>query len=865
MLGISNHTPMMQQYLRIKADFPDKLVFYRMGDFYELFYDDARRVAKLLDITLTARGHSAGEPIPMAGVPHHAAENYLARLVRAGESVVICEQVGDPALSKGPVERQVTRILTPGTVSEENLLEARRDTILLAISYFEEEPPLFGLAALDLPGGRLTLFEVKGLESLKDAIFRWQPVETLISEDMHKAWLPAQLTGVKQRAPWQFAISSATQALCEQFHSYDLKGFGVENLSLAVGAAGAILAYAKETQRMQLAHLQSLMVEQAEDAIILDSATQRNLELVINLQGGGENTLLDVIDHCQTPMGTRLLRRWLLRPLRHRAHINLRLAAVQNIIDSSLRENIQEALHHIGDIERIVTRIALKTARPRDLIALRDALLQIPTLENQLATLVNTDIFSCLNELQKNIVSQEELLMLLQKALVENPPVTIRDGGVIADGYNEELDELRNLNTNAENFLQELELREQTRTRIPNLKVGYNRIHGYYLECSAQYADKMPIDYVRRQTLKNVERYITPELKQFEDKALSAQSRALSVEKNLYEQLLEKLFPYIVTLQNLADALAQLDVLTSFATQAIATNWCKPELVQESGIYIDQGRHPVIEKVASTPFIPNDCELTSQQKMLLITGPNMGGKSTYMRQTALIVLLSYIGSFVPASKAVIGPIDRIFTRIGANDDLASGRSTFMVEMTETANILNNATPLSLVLMDEIGRGTSTFDGLSLAYACAIYLANQLNAFTLFATHYFELTQLPEELPIIVNMHLDAVEHDEHIAFLHQVKPGAASQSYGLQVARLAGVPKSVIAEARKKLVALERAAVDHSASPKENLSKKNQYDLFNAPAHPIEVQLRALELDNLSPRDALLCLYELKSLLKNGR
>ena len=862
MSDLSQHTPMMQQYLRIKANHPETLVFYRMGDFYELFYDDARKVAKLLDITLTVRGQSAGEPIPMAGVPHHASENYLARLVKAGESIVICEQVGDPLQGKGPMERQVVRIITPGTVSEENFLEAKRDNILLAINFSAAEQPRFGLAALDLAGGRLHLSEVMGFEHLHAELQRLQPSEILISEDMSKAWIPNTYAGIKQRASWQFSQQNGYKSLCEQLQCRDLTSFDAENLTLALGAAGAILSYAKETQRAHLAHLQRLMVEQTENSIRLDAATQRNLELVSNLQNTSEHTLLATIDHCKTAMGSRLLRRWLLQPLRDHQEINARLNAVQSLMECGWLDKISTTLNQIGDIERIVARIALKTARPRDLIGLREALAKFPPLKEYLQAFADF-IPSRLQTLENIIEPQPHLLALLDKALVENPPVTIRDGGVIAEGFHSELDELRNLSTHADQFLAELEKREQARTGINQLKLGYNRVHGYYIELSTNHADKVPIDYVRRQTLKNVERYITPELKTFEDKALSAQSRALALEKSLYEQLLETLLPEANKLQNFANALAEVDVLGSFAQQALSAQWTCPHLVNEPGILIEQGRHPVVEKLTPTPFIPNDVILNSQQRMLLITGPNMGGKSTYMRQTALIVLLAYVGSFVPAAKAVLGPIDRIFTRIGASDDLASGRSTFMVEMAETATIINNATPQSLVLMDEIGRGTSTFDGLSLAYACAVHLACSIQAFTLFATHYFELTQLPEHYPAIHNVHLDAIEHDEHIVFLHHVKPGPASQSYGLQVAKLAGVPKQVIQEARQKLRELEQQNfANASASPLPQVNKKHQGDMFTLASHPIQKKLSGIVLDDLSPREALDLLYQLKSMVE---
>jgi DNA mismatch repair protein MutS len=849
MEAMQAHTPMMQQYLRIKANYPDTLVFYRMGDFYELFYDDARKIAKLLDITLTSRGQSAGEPIPMAGVPHHAADNYLARLVKAGESVVICEQMGDPATSKGPIERQVTRIITPGTVSEENLLEAKRDNILLAISVDQNK---YGLAALDLAGGRLSLAEVNTPEALSAEL---EAVEILVSEEMPKRWLPAHLKGVKYRAPWQFSCDAGQKTLCEQFETHDLKGFGADNMPLAVGAAGALLTYVKETQRTRLPHLHSLHLEHPDAALMLDAATQRNLELVENLQSGTENTLFEVINHCVTAMGSRLLRRWLLRPLQDHHAIQARLIAVKALMTSQQSETLQKILYHIGDIERVVARIAMKTARPRDLIALREALIQLPGLKSTLSTVAfeGNQLEVCI----QNINPMPDLLTLLQKALVENPPVTSRDGGVIATGYHAEMDELRHLSTHAETFLTELEKREQQATGINALKVGYNRVHGYYIELSALHADKAPTHYIRRQTLKNVERYITPELKSFEDKALSAQSRALALEKNLYESLLASLLPLSHTLQQLAAALAELDVLLSFAHQAQQEGWTAPVLTQTPGIEIHRGRHPVVESVIKEPFIPNDTVLNDERRMLIITGPNMGGKSTYMRQTALIVLLAHIGCFVPAEKAVIGPVDRIFTRIGASDDLASGRSTFMVEMTETANILNNATAKSLVLMDEIGRGTSTFDGLSLAYACALALAQNIKALTLFATHYFELTLLADTVACIKNIHLDATEHAEHIIFLHSVKEGPANQSYGLQVARLAGVPKNIIQQAKQKLMELENQSLAHA-----HFQPAKQADLFvQNSSSPVHERLKNLDVDHLTPKEALEILYQLQELL----
>lgn len=870
--SFAQHTPMMQQYLRIKANHPDTLVFYRMGDFYELFYDDAHKVAKLLDITLTARGNSAGQPIPMAGVPHHAAESYLARLIKAGESIAICEQIGDPATSKGPVERQVVRILTPGTVSDESLLDASKDNVLMAI-HCDTAQQHFGIASLDLAGGRVILLQVQSEDALLAQLERWQAVELLISEEWQAAYLQ-QYNGLRRRAPWHFDLENSQRSWREQLNTHDLAGFGVENVPLALAAAGALLQYAKETQRTQLPHLRQLHVEHSEETLLIDAASQRNLEITQNLQGGIDNTLLAVLDHATTAMGTRLLRRWLNRPLRNKNILIARQRAIAILLLGQQYQILQQELRSIADLERILTRIALKSARPRDLISLRQTLTTIPTLKELLQKVIiaadQQQLIienSRLSEVALNLQTQTELVDLISKAIIANPPLLIRDGGVIAEGYHLELDELRNLSSHADQFLLDLEQRERERTQLSNLKVGYNRVHGYYIEISTAQAEKAPIEYIRRQTLKNAERYITPELKAFEDKALSAQSRALTLEKNLYEELLNLLQPHVAILQETANALAELDVLLALSKQADLGNWVAPTLCEEAMLDIVAGRHPVVEKVIQQAFVPNDLRLDNQQRMLLITGPNMGGKSTYMRQTALIVLLAHIGSFVPAQKATIGSIDRIFTRIGASDDLASGRSTFMVEMTETANILNNATAQSLVLMDEVGRGTSTFDGLSLAYACAFTLGAKIKAFTLFATHYFELTQLPEILPSATNVHLDALEHKEHIVFLHQVKIGPASQSYGLQVARLAGVPLTVIDLAKQKLAELEEQTVRLEQQTVSTTTTKNetpkQADLFANPQEAtLYERLKELSLDQLTPLAALNLLYELKGLIK---
>lgn len=798
-----DHTPMMQQYLRLKADHPDALMFYRMGDFYELFFEDAHKAAKLLDITLTSRGQSAGQPIAMAGVPFHAVENYLAKLVKLGESVVICEQVGDPATSKGPVERQVSRIITPGTLSDDSLLEKRRDNILVAI---HGHPPSqeFGIASLDISSGQFTVLQVPNSTALTTELSRLQPAELLMSESLS---IPEGLTSsvsderrIRQRPDWEFEITTATRLLTQQLQTQDLKGFGCDGMNLAIGAAGCLLQYAKHTQRSALPHIQSLKVEYHEDSVILDTATRRNLELTQNLSGGQEHTLVTIYDHTATAMGGRLLRRWINRPLRNQSLLIGRQMIIQELLDKQIFSSLHRTLRQMGDIERILARIALKSARPRDLVQLRQALAALP----ELRMLLPLPLTPPLATLIQQIGDFPALHHLLERAILENPASIIRDGGVIKRGYDSEFDELQALSENAGQYLLDLEQRERQRTQIATLKVGYNRVHGYFIETSRLQSQQVPSDYIRGQTLKNTQRYTTTELKEFEGKILSSRSRALAREKQLYDELLDLLIVEIPLLQTTASALAELDVLNNLAERAHSLHLSKPEFSQNLGVSIIEGRHPVVEQVINKPFVPNDTLLNESQRTLIITGPNMGGKSTYMRQTALIVLLAHIGSFVPAQRAVMGPIDRIFTRIGAADDLASGRSTFMVEMTETANILHNATEKSLVLIDEIGRGTSTFDGLSLAYACALYLAKNIRSLTLFATHYFELTHLADTVPGISNSHLSAVLHDDTIIFLHKLKPGPASQSYGLQVAKLAGIPSTVIQQAKQKLASLEQ-------------------------------------------------------------
>ena len=844
----TQHTPMMQQFLRIKAEHPDILLFYRMGDFYELFFDDARRASDLLDITLTARGKSNGDPIPMCGIPFHAADNYLARLIRAGESVAICEQVGDPATSKGPVERQVVRIVTPGTVTDENLLEEKRDNFLMAIASHDE---VIGISVLDVGSGRFFVQELSNTEQLHTELERIKPSEILISEDDANYSYLSSTPGLRRQPPWYFEIDTCQRLLTEQFKTKDLAGFGCENMTQAILAAGCLMQYVMDTQRTALPHIQGLRVERSEDSVLLDAASRRNLELETNLHGGYENTLASVIDKTSTAMGSRCLRRWINRPLRDHKALKQRHNAINALLKNRDYEAAQNILKPIGDIERILSRVAIKSARPRDLFTLGHSLAQLPSLQALVATLSSKRLHSLAEQISEHPTTVE----LLQSAIKDNPPVVIRDGGVIAEGYDAELDELRNLSKNADQFLVDLEAREKERTGISTLKVSYNRVHGFYIEISRAQSDNAPDDYIRRQTLKSSERFITPELKEFEDKVLSAKERALSREKNLYDKLLDKLLVSLVPLQQSAEGLSELDTLCCFAERADTLNYCSPEFQTRPGINIVAGRHPVVEHVSQTGFIPNNSKLNDQQRMLIITGPNMGGKSTYMRQTALIILMAHIGCYVPAEQATIGPVDRIFTRIGASDDLASGRSTFMVEMTEAANILNNATDKSLVLMDEIGRGTSTFDGLSLAWACAENLAIESRPFTLFATHYFELTSMVDEVKSVKNIHLDAVEHGDSIVFMHAVKDGPANQSYGLQVAKLAGVPNSVIKSAKKKLQLLERqSAGAHEVFVEETTG---QLELFNNNPHPIVEQLQEIDVNDLNPRQALELLYEL--------
>jgi DNA mismatch repair protein MutS len=865
----SGITPMMQQYLRIKADYPTMLLFYRMGDFYELFHEDAEKAARILGITLTARGASNGNPIKMCGVPFHSLDPYLAKLVKLGESCAICEQIGDPATSKGPVERKVMRVVTPGTLTDADLLPEKAERPLLAVCMISQRKVVTtGLAWLSLASGALKLMEFSGDsrtvgQRLQQELERIAPAEILRGDD-GELFADSAIAHIQHVPNWHFDVVGGHKALLEQLGVATLTGFGADGLGAAFGAAGALLRYAQSTQGRGLQHVRSLATETENEFIGLDAATRRNLELTETIRGQESPTLFSLLDHCRTAMGSRMLRHWLHHARRDQQLARERHAAIAALAQSDASGALAATLAQVPDIERITTRIALLSARPRDLASLRDGLQQLPALRHGVQPCFRAGEASLLEAIHGALATPEACLDLLVRAVAEEPAAMVRDGGVFARGFDAELDELRGLSENAGQFLVDLETRERARTGIANLRVEYNKVHGFYIEVTHGQTDKVPDDYRRRQTLKNAERYITPELKVFEDKALSAQDKALVREKQLYDQLLADLAPHIASLQAIAHALAQLDTLTALTTHALQHNWCAPQLVAEPCLVIGEGRHPVVENQIER-FIANDCKLGDERRLLLITGPNMGGKSTFMRQVALITLLAYIGSYVPAASAMIGPIDRIFTRIGATDDLAGGRSTFMVEMTESAAILNGATEHSLVLMDEVGRGTSTFDGLALAWAIARHLIDASRSFTLFATHYFELTQLPESHPTAANVHLSAVEHKDSIVFLHAVEAGPASQSYGLQVAQLAGVPQGVIKAARKHLARLESQALDTTP----------QLDLFalpcalpDQPAAPaagspggeLLAALAAIDPDALSPREALEQLYQLKRL-----
>ncbi|WWP00204.1 MAG: DNA mismatch repair protein MutS [Candidatus Dasytiphilus stammeri] len=853
-MDISNHTPMMQQYLRIKAKHKDSLLFYRMGDFYELFFEDATRASQLLNIALTQRGVSNNKPIPMAGIPHHALENYLAKLVHLGESVAICEQINDPTLNKGqgPVERKVVRIVTPGTISDEALLQESVDNILAAI-LLDPQGQGFGYATLDLSSGDLRLVEPPDKESMISELYRTNPAELLYPEDFDAYEIIKNCRAIRRRPLWEFELDTARQELNLQFGTRELNGFGVNHAESALRCAGCLLQYVKNTQQTALPHIRSIKCDNQQDYIIMDVATLRNLEITQNLSGGHNNTLLSIIDHTATAMGSRMLKRWLHKPTRVIQTIHNRQDSIEILLlHNNLCTTMKPLLRNIGDFERIIARLALRTAKPRDFARIRNIFQQLPQIDDLLIT-ITSDFFQ---DIRSKIGNFDNLLKLLERAIVENPPNLIRDGGVIASGYHLELDELRALSNGASDYLAQLEIREREQSGLDSLKIGFNAIHGYYIQVSRSQSNRVPINYIRRQTLKNKERYIIPELKKYEDKVLTAKEKILALEKKLYDELFEVTLPYIAKLQLSARAIAELDVLMNLAERACLLNYTKPILSStESGIILKNARHPVVEKVINEPFIANSLSLTSPHRLVIITGPNMGGKSTYMRQTALIVLMTYIGSYVPAEYAQIGSVDRIFTRIGSADDLASSRSTFMVEMTEIANILHNATENSLVLIDEIGRGTSTYDGLSLAWASAETLASSIKSLTMFATHYFELTTLQDKIEGVLNLYFDAIEYDTNIAFLYTVHEGAASKSYGLAVAALAGVPRSVIIKAQQKLQELENLFKSNDIPPTSGCNC--DYSQFRL--NQVISRLETLNPDIITPRQALELIYELKN------
>ncbi|QYK02378.1 DNA mismatch repair protein MutS [Shewanella psychrotolerans] len=847
--SLEKHTPMMRQYLTLKAEAPDMLLFYRMGDFYELFYDDAKLASELLGISLTARGKSGGDPIPMAGIPYHAVEGYLAKLVQLRTSVAICEQIGDPATSKGPVERKIVRIVTPGTLTDEALLQERQDNLLAAVYHGKVG---FGYATLDISSGRFVVTELATTETLEAELQRTNPAELLHSEDFSEMALISAFRGKRRRPEWEFDYDTSYKLLLEQFGTKDLYGFGLGDVRLSIQAAGCLMQYVKDTQRTALPHINAIVRFNQCDSIILDAATRKNLELTKNLQGGTDNTLAAVLDNTATPMGSRMLQRWIHEPLRNHNTIRARHDAVEELLESGEFDQLNDQLKALGDVERIIARLALRSARPRDFARLRQALSLLPSIQHLLTHYQSAHLAT----LAKSLGDFPNEHDLLSRAIVDNPPMLIRDGGVLKEGYNSELDEWRELSRGATDYLEDLEAREKQATGASTLKVGYNRVHGYYIEVSRRESHLVPISYQRRQTLKNTERYIIAELKEHEEKVLSSQGKALALEKQLWDELFDLLMPKLFELQQFARAAAELDVINNFAERAELLNYNRPELRAQNGIQIEAGRHPVVEQVSQTPFIANPVQLNPERRMLIVTGPNMGGKSTYMRQVALITLMAHIGCFVPAQRAMLGPVDRIFTRIGAADDLASGRSTFMVEMTETANILHNATPDSLVLMDEIGRGTSTYDGLSLAWAAAEHLASNLKSMTLFATHYFELTQLAESMANVANVHLDAIEHGDTIAFMHAVQEGAASKSYGLQVAALAGVPQKVVNAAKQKLHHLESRDRDGIAD-----ASGQQILSFSVPEESAALErLDQIDPDLLTAKQALDLLYELKKI-----
>ncbi|WP_405328103.1 DNA mismatch repair protein MutS [Ruminobacter sp.] len=847
----NNATPLMQQYLSVKSQYPETLLLYRMGDFYETFFDDAKKAAEILDITLTKRGTYNGEPIPMAGVPFHSVDNYLARLIEHGESVAICEQIGDPAAAKGIVERKVTRIITPGTVTDDNLLAERKDNCIVCVC---SDQLTYAVSYINLSSGDFYCYEAETPTAFESILQRLRPAELLYSENFKSPELLSSYNGLRRRPVWDFDYETSLKKLCRQFGTRDLSGFGLNGISIGICAAGALLSYVSETQKTTLLHITSLKTESDSSYVYLDANSQRNLELVENLQGGQTHTLASVLDRCVTPMGSRMLKRNLLQPPKDLHVIAGRHDLIAEFIENSAVATLSEQLKEAGDLERVTARLALKNLRPRDLCKIRAALRMLPELKKLMMTFGGKTA-----SYGEAIPTINELADLLLRAIRENPPIVIREGGVIADGYSEELDYLRQLTDGAVDILKKVEEREKQRTGITTLKVDYNRVHGYYIEVTKANADAVPDDYIRRQTLKNAERYITPELKEYEEQTLTAQSRALALEKKLYDELLDSVLPYLNTLTDISRKLANLDMILSFASVAEQNYYVRPEFTPSRDLCIERGRHPVIEQVMNNPFIANTSSLDENSTLLLITGPNMGGKSTYMRQCALITLMAYAGSFVPAHKAVIPDVDKIFTRIGASDDLASGRSTFMVEMTETSSIINQVTSKSLVLMDEIGRGTSTIDGMSLAWAVAEYFAKK-RCYTLFSTHYFELTELANTFANVRNVHFGAQKSGDSIIFLHNVEDGAATSSYGLEVAALAGIPNTIISLARKRMRSF---TTEHLTAEGKNAEQESSEDRLPPEVEDIISTLKSLHPDTMSARDALNLIYAMTDKIKD--
>ncbi len=845
----TSHPPMIRQYLSIKADYPNDLLFYRMGDFYELFFEDAVVAADLLEITLTSRGKNRGTPIPMCGVPFHAVDNYLSRLVAMGRSAVICEQVGDPNATRGPVERRVQRIVTPGTLTEESLLDATHESVLMAINTYAAKHHYAGVAWINLSTGLFSVAATRSRTELSTLVDSVRPTEVLVPEGAKEKWDNAT---PRQLDPLRFDSALGTSMLANHFGTKDLTGFGIAKLDLVVGAAAAALTYAQEACRQPLDFIEAIRLHSDSSILHMDAQTRRNLEIDRRIQSSDQHgTLFDVVDFTATPMGSRLVRHWLNEPCRDIEIVRARHEVVEGLLEQRMSDSLAKTLRPVGDLQRIVTRIAMGTATPRDLVRTKVAiqchsqvleLIEKLDLPNEIEALAQ---HSGLNKVRN----------LIERAIVDEPPATSREGGMIAQGFDAALDELRAVRSEASNYLQDLEQRERDRTGVPTLRVGHNRVHGYYIELTRAQSSEVPDDYVRRQTLKNTERFVTQELWEFEEKYLRSESDALEREKRLYADLVATIGESAKQLRQAADALARIDVLNGFAEAAREHGYIRPEFTDSSSLSIEDGKHPVLSAGPGLDFVPNSIDMHEFRRMLVVTGPNMGGKSTYMRQTALIVILAYAGSFVPAKRAVIGPIDGIFTRIGASDDLSGGQSTFMVEMTETANILHNATSSSLVLLDEIGRGTSTYDGLALALAIAHSMAQTVRAFTLFSTHYFELTALAQKLETVHNVHLNAVEHNRKVVFLHSVEDGPASQSYGIHVARLAGIPGRVLQHARNQLHKLEQLAIKSGES--------NYIDLFEEHLehedydHPAIERLRQTDLDELSPRAAHELLYEL--------